>query len=1054
MAENSVQDSLPLLRGLFAIEGLIISRKSAAQLCRLSREDADAALDRLLADGAIRESGGAGFAGTGTGALPRGLKSLDAKLARALVLYLEGGRLAACALLHEEMAAASREGRIAAVETMLDICLAALGSCADERAPGREFCRAYLDIFRRTADTSIRVHRSFERVTGLMPAAKACAARLGDIRSELLLNLSEGILLSFSPSHNTEYSHSLLTASLDRIRELGDRDILIETAPGVGLLQFMEGSFSEALASLEAAAGALPASVSCLDGGGTRAMAVAAGQTGQPGRACGCLIEALHEAELAGNVWQEKWSLAQLADTLVCLGRRDEGLALLNGLLERIDPESETFLWFWAMRALAHCQYENGGIEESRGTFARAIAYTRAWFREPFYFSSWLLDMLHSYSQAGFPSIPGCAFEDELRRCAHSPNRHLAGCAARIAAEEHIAKGEFRAARRGLVRALRSARRTGAVLEVAKCCDLLALCQSERQTRRRAFFEDIAEGIYLRHTDYARALRDDGTGSPEGGGGSTGRTVRRFDGTKVSVATFRETLRSLPPVYETGAALSRLLTAFTDCFEIERAVLVSDGESFAPVRRHVSAAELGRGHFGELLAAGLREIDAGRRLPWHQEGGARFVPVPLAAGSRPALLVFESVYFHELADCFGAEEFAEIGRILGDAVDGILRLAEGIRTALSEMAPPAPLPDSRTGAADADGSVQGREWSRILRLAEKAAPTDAAILILGETGVGKEVLARKLHELSGRKGHFVAVHPASISSQLVESELFGHEKGAFTGAVKQKQGLVELADEGTLFIDEVGDVPMEAQVRLLRVLQEKTFMRIGGIREITSRFRLVCATNRDLLHMVDEGTFRRDFYYRISTIPFTIPPLRERKDEIPALVRRYHELFCRQYGKTLPPPDAREIEALTRYAWPGNIRELRSRVESAVILHEGHLLAGLEAEPSRAAAPARPSAVPDLAESLYEGLPSMEELQKTYIRRVLRLTRGKIDGEGGALAILKMKRSTLYAKIRAWGLDANTQLYGSVTGESGTPRRETFRDMAESPVRGPRGGAS
>ena len=196
-------------------------------------------------------------------------------------------------------------------------------------------------------------------------------------------------------------------------------------------------------------------------------------------------------------------------------------------------------------------------------------------------------------------------------------------------------------------------------------------------------------------------------------------------------------------------------------------------------------------------------------------------------------------------------------------------------------------------------------------------------------------MANYVHRHSGCKGPFVAVHPASVSENLFENEFFGHEKGAFTGATGQKIGFFELADNGTLFIDEVGDIPMNMQIKLLRVLQEHRFMRVGGTKEIHSSFRLIAATNRDLPRAVREGTFREDLYYRISVIPVTIPPLRERLEDLEELIMAFTDHFSRRYGKKIPCPDKESLRRLSEYQWPGNIRELRNAVERAVILYTG-----------------------------------------------------------------------------------------------------------------------
>ena len=225
---------------------------------------------------------------------------------------------------------------------------------------------------------------------------------------------------------------------------------------------------------------------------------------------------------------------------------------------------------------------------------------------------------------------------------------------------------------------------------------------------------------------------------------------------------------------------------------------------------------------------------------------------------------------------------------------------------------------------------------RVLKQVETVAPTGSTVLIRGETGTGKELIARALHELSPRKGRtFVKLNCAAIPTGLLESELFGHEKGAFTGAIAQKVGRFELAHQGTLFLDEVGDIPLELQPKLLRVLQEQEFERLGGTKTIKVDVRLVAATHRDLAKMVQGGRFREDLYYRLNVFPVALPPLRERRDDIPRLVRHFTQQFARRMGRRIETIPSAALDALVRYPWPGNVRELQNIIERAVILSPG-----------------------------------------------------------------------------------------------------------------------
>jgi formate hydrogenlyase transcriptional activator len=298
---------------------------------------------------------------------------------------------------------------------------------------------------------------------------------------------------------------------------------------------------------------------------------------------------------------------------------------------------------------------------------------------------------------------------------------------------------------------------------------------------------------------------------------------------------------------------------------------------------------------------------------------------------------------------------------------------------------------------------------RVLKEVETVAPTGSTVLICGETGTGKELIARALHDLSPRRDRtFVKLNCAAIPTGLLESELFGHEKGAFTGAITQKVGRFELAHQGTLFLDEVGDIPLELQPKLLRALQEQEFERLGSARTVRVDVRLVAATNRDLAHMVADGRFRSDLYYRLNVFPVVLPPLRERRDDIPMLVRHFTQRFARRMGKRIETIPAAVMDALVRYSWPGNVREMQNVIERAVILSRG---AELEIPLSEFKQQTNAIA------SDFPSSPStLEEAEREHILRALGETNWILGGPGGAAFKLGMKRTTLQSKMRKLGI--------------------------------------
>jgi formate hydrogenlyase transcriptional activator len=298
----------------------------------------------------------------------------------------------------------------------------------------------------------------------------------------------------------------------------------------------------------------------------------------------------------------------------------------------------------------------------------------------------------------------------------------------------------------------------------------------------------------------------------------------------------------------------------------------------------------------------------------------------------------------------------------------------------------------------------------VLEQVERVAPTDSTVLIQGETGTGKELIAHAIHNISSRCGRpFVRLNCAAIPLDLLESELFGHEKGAFTGAIAQKIGRFELADKGTLFLDEVGDIPPALQPKLLRVLQEQEFERLGSTRTHQVDVRLVAATNRDLTEMASRGEFRSDLYYRLNVFPLMLPPLRERREDIPALVTHFVEISCRRVGRPIEQIPRETMSALSSYPWPGNIRELQNLIERAVILSNDGVL------PNPLPAPGTPSGTVASAASATPGT-SLRESERTLILHTLETVGWVIGGPKGAAAKLGLKRTTLIHKMQKLGI--------------------------------------
>ena len=304
----------------------------------------------------------------------------------------------------------------------------------------------------------------------------------------------------------------------------------------------------------------------------------------------------------------------------------------------------------------------------------------------------------------------------------------------------------------------------------------------------------------------------------------------------------------------------------------------------------------------------------------------------------------------------------------------------------------------------------------VLEQVERVAPTNSTVVIQGETGTGKELIARAIHNLSSRCGRaFIKLNCAAIPLDLLESELFGHEKGAFTGAIAQKVGRFEVADKGTLFLDEVGDIPLALQPKLLRVLQEQEFERLGSSRTHQVDIRLVAATNRDLPEMVKRGEFRSDLYYRLNVFPLTLPPLRARHEDIPALVTHFVETLGRRLGRQIEHIPPETMSALSSYHWPGNIRELQNLIERAVILSDDGVLPNPLPVAGTQTADVSPAAT------------TLRDSERTLILQTLEAAGWVIGGPNGAAARLGLKRTTLICKMQKLAIsrpDVQSRLIG------------------------------
>lgn len=951
-------------------------------------------------------------------------------MARSLLLLRRQDILQGCEKLLAVVSDLMRKGFSAAVITCLDILMEHLRDFSFHPCPPEDV-RRYLLLILEVQGISMYMDKRSSQALALLPQARQAAVWLGDRRMLLLVDLVQAEHGHLAQSHNTVQPYALLERTLEALRELGDADILAQASPALGTLHFMQADYAQALKYMQTP---LPASplrafdycVLMLP----RTMASAASSVGRFDLAVGVLESALREARLNNHVLAAKWWQTHLADMLLRMGRQEAALEHLDAVFPCCDLASETKLWAWNVRTLAYYHYQQKRIRMSHQVLYEGMRLSGSQgLVRPYYAFTWLFDMLHAYAEAGLPPVPGYDLETELAAAMQSPNRQFKGAAVRIRAMQQGRLGASPLAQCALLqKSLEHARAVGNPLEVARTQLALSrtLAQMGKEDEAKSL-RQAARAVLAAHNQYDCPLP------------AAVPTELYVPPALRCIERCTQNLEDLPTWSDLPAHLQKIVNALREALEVERAALFTfeNGTPRCLASRHLSEVELKSPTFAALLPWMNRCVERGSMDMQEDEQGARLcLPLPMSRHS-PCLLYVECVYAPERLSRQEVAVFEHACQRLNLELHTALRVHQRMQESQRNAEEKA-----RATAVRLAGHANlyyGASMLALLQQADQVASTDAPVLIGGETGVGKEMLAKHLHARSGRNGPFVPVHPASTPESLFESEFFGHEKGAFTGAHRQKIGLFELADKGTLFIDELGDVPAPMQVKLLRVLQEKCFLRVGGIREIRSDFRIICATNRDLKQMVHNGSFREDLYYRLSVVPLRLPALRERPEDILPLACFFLEGFSRRYRRPLPlPPQTPlpvgEQRKLHSHAWPGNIRELKSLMERATILYNGGPLHfDLGESPPAETAPRVSSSPPCSAP--WKDLPTLDELQRRYIQHVLTLTRGRIDGQEGAAHILGMKRSTLYAKVRQYKLDPVSQLYG-VEGTVGSTEDE------------------
>ncbi|MBI9074306.1 MAG: sigma-54-dependent Fis family transcriptional regulator [Desulfatibacillum sp.] len=877
--------------------------------------------------------------------------------------------------------------------------------------------RLYTESTLELSNLSYAVGKGMRVLSAYLKTAIGVAKNSGDDRSHALTCLHLGRLMAYFG--RPDEAMALLIRGKEEVERLGDSDILKAAAEFLGLCSLHQGNFLEAIVFFEKAEQSFAQNQDRLlfypmilwNLGITLFF------NGQVPRALGFFHSYWVLARDMGWAGVASIARALLGLALAVARKKSQALYHLRATLQEAAESNNAYTLFIARAGMAIHAYYEGREEEAFETLRTALEEGQRAATAPMLSSLFIMDMLPEFNRQEMGAVSGkWDYQRQLENAMSQEGFLSNGVGLRLKGEQRLRDGESPLlAMEDFESSIRHFQKVGAGFAQNKTLIAVALLHlSEGNTGQAA---DVTLKVWRRIRTMGldkellpwelRNLLD-----------QKGLWKKAADSLEHFIARYMSTLEILDQPQDEDELLYEVLNRMLQLLIAERGALfvpdpLEDPSLTFRAGCNVTRQEVESPSFRPSLALLARSFRENRviveSLPQNPDEslGSRkrevlILPVQ-AKGHLKGVFYLENMYVNDAFDLIphallkmGAEHMARYVHHLVECI----RLREETRRLASYK-------DIRFGHREDDSILtRSRAMFRILEQAEKAARSEATLLVSGETGTGKELLVKRIHQFSSRsQGSMVTVDSTTIPENLVESELFGHEKGAFTGADARKMGLIEMAHEGTLFIDEIGELPPQTQVKLLRALESRAFHRVGGTQAVKSDFRLVAATNRSLAVEVEQGRFRQDLYYRLNVIHLVLPPLRDRGDDVILLARHFIEHYCGKYGFKKLSFSRQDEDRLTAYAWPGNVRELKNVIERAVILSRGDKPA-LDIQGGAQAS----------RQDFFGGNPSLEEVQRRYIEKVLERTKGRIDGPGGAAAILGMKRSTLYSRMYKLGM--------------------------------------
>jgi len=860
------------------------------------------------------------------------------------------------------------------------------------------------------SDLGFVMGKGFSDLTMLLQQALTAADRVGDKRSQALIKLHLGRLYYFGERRHD--AMGVFAEGMAEVEALGDEDILIRAAEFLGLYYFVQGLFGEAIIHFERAVRSFESVQGnvAVNPSAPIWLGYCAAYMGQFHRAIGILDYYRRLSLEKGDRSLAATIRAVLGIVLLLADKKQEAAHHLSGALQEAIQINNALALYFARGALAYHHCLEGRLPEAQSLLAQTLTEGAAAGLIRQYASPWVLEMLFELHRSGLPPIQPLGFGREIHRMLQEPNIHLRGVALRLRAMDGSLRGEdktiilndLEASEEYLKRAEAPVQLAKTRIEMARVHLSNGNYDLARKLAQRAWrtLSGYGDDFYPDDLRHLLEIRDKAV------------LVEHFRGEFLT--RFMDVIRLLVPSADLDTLLSRTVSATNRYFGAERGGIFwfsrrkSEKKPILRGARNLTQSDVDSDEFGTSLALVHKAytenepqvVRLERSLRWPYPGRAILCVPFQVQGRKRGVLYHDNSYLEGFFDFLDKSRLAQIAGYLSTYIGQIHEFCLRVEHQASERVVRLDHGDSP------DMLTQSPVMKRILAQADQIADADSTVLILGETGVGKELLADRIHKMSARRERpFVVVDPTTLPDNLVESELFGHEKGAFTGADRQKKGRMELAHGGTLFIDEVGEIPKAIQVKFLRVLQEKALVRIGGTQTLYSDFRLIAATNRDLAQEVAAGRFREDLFYRLNVVPITLPPLRERREDVAVLARHFLERYAAKYNRpelTLTPEDEMLLQA---YHWPGNVRELQNIMERAVLLSlEGRLQFAF------------PSERQSLPADTWAEIHTLDEMQRRYIRYVIDKCGGKIAGPDGAAAVLGMKRSSLYTRMEKLGM--------------------------------------